>query len=262
MSAYPSTQITIEHPPPANSAKTNNPHHPLIKAKRAPHQVYITNWALVAVIITLVIVGVGLMPWGIVEQVDQNRCNSDKDETQHDIDKYQIKLDDAVEDWIYCTNVACPVPVCYSCCPPCTNYTGELSVFGNGSLILPGQQPTSTLDYTDFGNIAASNYTEYNFTLSNNASSTTLAVGGRNTNAGPGINFFYVTSSFGFSVQAINGTSYTNNQFSISGGSYAIVTIRFTAGAAPTITNAVVQIASSDPVVPLYTFYLKATTTP
>jgi hypothetical protein len=223
------------------------------RSKQESKPTYIANVVLIVILIIALLTGLGFTGGWIYELVKFNQSQSDIQDTYNKIQAVQREIALASQRLNKCQTHDCPIPLCYSCCPLCTNYSASLLVFGNSTLIPPGQTTTSPSDFTNFGNINATTYLERNFTLLNNHTTNTLKVLGRATTAGPGISFVYIGAGSGFSNNI-------NQQFFISPNASSIVTVRFTAGSSTTVTTAVFQIASSDPLVPLYTFYLRATT--
>lgn len=239
------------------------PKRPTPAQQKNDKDIEAVNILLIILTIVFLCTGLGFMGWAIYERVSYNQHNSDKDDVYAEIVLTENMIDDADEALNTCRTVTCPTPVCYSCCAACTNYTGRILVYGNGTYITPGQTITTVNDSTLFGNVAANTSATRTFTIVNNDTSSTLRVTGRPTAPGPGISFVNITTTAPFFVlqyEIISIIPYTGQQFDITTTS-AIITIQFDAGPVLAITStAQVQIATSDPLVPKYTFFITANT--
>ncbi len=223
---------------------------------------YVANIILLVLSIVFILVAFGFMGWAIYEQVTYNQCNGDIEDTYDKIQDYRDRIHTAEQELIKCETIDCPVPVCHSCCPPCTNYSGQIYITGNSTVIYPGTTTTNPLDFTDFGNVNISTYVERVFIIHNNAT-TPLRITGRNVAPGPGLYIVPISSGVGtFTItqyQIMAPVTYTGQLIDIT-TLPASITVRFTASSSVGNTVALFQVASSDPLVSLYTFYLSSTT--
>lgn len=236
------------------------------KKDKIPYKdLYIANIILLVLTILFTATALGFMGWAIFEQVSYNQCTGDIDDVYEKIQRANHTLHVAEQNLIKCETIDCPVPVCYSCCPPCTNYSGIIYVTGNSTLILPGSTTTNSNDFTNFGNVSTSAYVERVFVINNNDTSL-LRVTGRNISPGPGMYIVPVGGSSGtFAItqyQISVPVAYTGQLLDLTSSTPASITIRFTANTNLGNTVSLVQIGSSDPVIPLYTFYLSVSVVP